>query len=92
MPVSPHIFSEQSLSLAGSPGHGDDLEHVPWFAALYRERMELVDGRIRMPEGPGIGFTFDPVAVERYRVRWLAENLEQGRAPAFELRYSYAKA
>ena len=69
VPVSPHIFSEQSLSLAGSLGNVDYLEHMPWFAALYRARMELVDGQVRMPEGRGIGFTFDPAAVERYRSR-----------------------
>ncbi len=68
VPISPHIFSEQSLSLAGSLGNVEYLEHMPWFAALYRERMELADGLIRMPEGPGIGFTFDPAAVERYRI------------------------
>ena len=65
----PHVFSEQSLSLAGSLANVNYLEHMPWFAALYCERMELADGMIRMPEGPGTGFTFDPAAIERFRIR-----------------------
>ena len=69
VPVSPHVFSEQSLSLAGSLANVNYLEHMPWFAALYRERMELADGMIRMPDGPGTGFTFDPAAIERFRIR-----------------------
>ncbi len=68
IPVSPHIFSEQSLAVAGGCENVNYLEHMPWFAPLYNERMELSDGMIAMPERPGIGFTFDPEALERYRV------------------------
>ena len=69
VPVSPHIFSEQSLSIAGSAPNCVYLEHMPWFEPLYRERMQLVEGRIAMPEGNGIGFTFDPDAVDRLRIK-----------------------
>ncbi len=68
VPVSPHIFPEQSLCLAGSLANLTYLEYMPWFAPLYREAMELVEGAVRIPERPGIGFTFDPDAIERYRV------------------------
>ena len=69
VPISTHIFTEQSLSIAGSVESCIYLEHMPWFENLYRERMRLVDGRMAMPEGNGLGFTFDPEAVERYRLR-----------------------
>ncbi len=66
--VSPHIFSEQSLSLAGSIPNLTWLEHMPWFMPLYREQMVLEDGMIRMPEAPGVGFAFDPDAVARFHI------------------------
>jgi len=69
VPVSTHIFTEQSLSIAGSIESCVYLEHMPWFERLYRERMQLVDGRMAMPHGAGLGFTFDPESVERYRIR-----------------------
>ena len=68
IPVSSHVFSEQSLSLMASLPNATYLEHMPWFGALYRERLELRDGRILVPERPGFGFTLDPDAVERCRI------------------------
>ena len=68
VPISTHIFTEQSLSIAGSIVSCVYLEHMPWFENLYRERMQLVDGRMAMPQGAGLGFTFDPDAVDRFRL------------------------
>ena len=28
------------------------------------------DGRLRVPQGPGLGITVDPEKLERYRVPW----------------------
>jgi L-alanine-DL-glutamate epimerase-like enolase superfamily enzyme len=67
IPVSPHIFTEQSLCLAGSLANITLVEHMPWFGALYRENMELVDGEIPIPDRPGVGFTFDWDALEGFR-------------------------
>ncbi len=49
VPISPHIFSEQSLSIAGSSANVTYLEHMPWFAPIYKESMHLKDGMIAMP-------------------------------------------
>ena len=68
LPVSSHIYTEQSLSLVASLGNATWLEHMPWFEALYRETLELGDGMVVVPERPGFGFTFDPDAVERFRL------------------------
>ncbi len=67
--ISPHVFPEHSLTICGSAPNAVYLEHMPWFAPLFRESMEFKDGRIAMPERPGLGFTFDPDAVERFRIR-----------------------
>jgi L-alanine-DL-glutamate epimerase-like enolase superfamily enzyme len=69
VPISTHIFTEQSHCIAGSAVNCIYLEHMPWFQSLYRESMRLVDGRMAMPEGNGLGFSFDPDAVDRYRIK-----------------------
>jgi L-alanine-DL-glutamate epimerase-like enolase superfamily enzyme len=68
VPISPHIFSEYSLSIAGSSPNAIYLEHMPWLAPLFREQMVLEEGCIAMPEGPGLGFTFDPDRIEGWRL------------------------
>lgn len=65
--VSPHIFTEQSLQILGAVDNGTWLEHMPWFGALYREKLEMNAGRVAIPDRPGFGFTFDPDAVDRFR-------------------------
>jgi L-alanine-DL-glutamate epimerase-like enolase superfamily enzyme len=68
VPVSSHIYTEQSIGLVAALGNATYLEHMPWFETLFRERLELREGRVLVPERPGFGFTFDPDAVERYRL------------------------
>ena len=68
VPVSPHIFTEQSLQLCGAVANCNYAEHMPWFTGLFREEMELVGGNLVIPDRPGLGFTFDPEAVARLRI------------------------
>jgi L-alanine-DL-glutamate epimerase-like enolase superfamily enzyme len=68
VPVSSHIYTEQSVGLVAALGNATYLEHMPWFETLFRERLEMREGEILVPERPGFGFTFDPDAVERYRI------------------------
>jgi L-alanine-DL-glutamate epimerase-like enolase superfamily enzyme len=35
---------------------------------LYNETTELVEGDLLVPDRPGLGFTFNPDAIGRYRV------------------------
>jgi L-alanine-DL-glutamate epimerase-like enolase superfamily enzyme len=68
VPISSHIYSEQSLTLMAALGNATYLEHMPWFDSLFCEKLEMKDGMIVVPERPGFGFTFDKDAVERYRL------------------------
>jgi len=69
IPVAPHIFTEHSLHLVASCPNAIYAEHMPWFESMFRERMVLgSDGLVDMPTGPGVGFTFDWDAVDRYRI------------------------
>lgn len=66
-PCSPHLFTEMSLSLAAALPSCYYLEYMPWFEAIYRERIELdSDGNSVVPDRPGWGFSFDPEQVRRY--------------------------
>lgn len=68
VPISPHIFTEQSLQLCGAIANCTWAEHMPWFTALFNEPMELVDGDLIIPDRPGLGFTFDADAVARLTI------------------------
>jgi L-alanine-DL-glutamate epimerase-like enolase superfamily enzyme len=68
LPVSSHIFTEQSLGVMAALGNATYLEHMPWFGVLFREKLEMREGSVVVPERPGFGFTFDPVAIDRYRL------------------------
>jgi L-alanine-DL-glutamate epimerase-like enolase superfamily enzyme len=68
LPVSSHFFTEYSLCLAGSIDAVVSIEHIDWFAPLFRESVELRDGRLVIADRPGTGFTFDPAAVEAHRI------------------------
>jgi len=59
VPVSTHIFTEQSLSIAGSAANCISVEHVSWFSPLYKEEIKIVEGEIVLPTAHGLGFTFD---------------------------------
>jgi L-alanine-DL-glutamate epimerase-like enolase superfamily enzyme len=68
VPVSTHLFTEHSLCIAGSESNCVSVEHMPWFAPLFNESMEIRDGMIDMPQRPGTGFSFNPEVTRRYRL------------------------
>ena len=68
VPVSPHLFTEHCLQLCGALSNVSYAEHMPWFAPIFQEPVEMVDGALLIPDRPGLGFRFDPDAVGRYAV------------------------
>ena len=68
LPVSPHLYSEPSLQLCGALRNCDLLEYMPWSALLFNEKIAFRDGLAEIPDRPGLGFSFDLDALERYRV------------------------
>jgi L-alanine-DL-glutamate epimerase-like enolase superfamily enzyme len=64
--LSSHLFSEMSLPLLAAAPNAYILEHMPWFEAIYAERIELDgEGRAIVPDRPGWGFSFEMDAVRR---------------------------
>ena len=66
MDISTHIFTEQSLCIAGSASNCISVEHMPWFSSLFNEEIELKNGELLIPQRAGTGFTFDRKAIEHY--------------------------
>jgi L-alanine-DL-glutamate epimerase-like enolase superfamily enzyme len=67
-PVSSHLYTEQSVGLVAALGNATYLEHMPCFGSLFRASLEMHDGMVVVPERSAFGFTFDPDAVEHYRL------------------------
>lgn len=68
IPISTHIFTEQSLCVAGSAPNCISVEHMCWFETLFNESMDLVDGNLLIPERAGIGFTFNQDVVAKFKI------------------------
>ncbi len=67
--VAPHIFTEHSLHIVASAPNAIYAEHMPWFAPLFCEQMELDSaGMVSLPDRPGIGFTFNWDEIEGHRM------------------------
>ena len=73
--VIPHTFYEGPAFLAGLHASAalSASPLVEWrffdlHARLYGDRVVPVDGKIALPQGPGLGFDPDPEVIARYRV------------------------
>ena len=73
----PHCFSTginlaASLHWMASCAHGDLVEYClresPLMRKLVRNLPPLIDGRVPVPAGPGLGIELDEAIIERYRV------------------------
>jgi len=69
IPVSSHLFTEQSICVAASEPNCISVEHMSWFSPLFNEPLELSEGYLHVPDRPGIGFTFDQSAIQHYRIQ-----------------------
>ena len=65
LPISTHIFTEQSLCIAGSVINCISVEHMPWYSELFNEPLELINGELVLPKRAGIGFTFNQDTVRK---------------------------
>ena len=50
VPISTHIFTEHSLCIGGSEPGCISVEHMPWFEPLFKEPMEIDNGKIKIPD------------------------------------------
>ena len=69
--LAPHFAMEIHLHLAAAYPREPWLEHFEWLEPLFNERLELREGRMHVPDRPGLGFSLS----ERARA-WTVEKSE----------------
>ncbi len=57
-----------SVHLAAATPEVHLMEHLDWTLDIFEERLQIADGWISVPDGPGVGCTVRENVVERYRV------------------------
>jgi len=71
--MAPHFAMEIHLHLAAAYAHEPWVEHFEWLEPMFNERLQIRDGRMIVPNRPGLGFTLS----EQAR-RWTVETTEFG--------------
>ncbi|WP_323018181.1 L-talarate/galactarate dehydratase [Castellaniella sp.] len=74
--MAPHFAMEIHLHLAAAYPREPWLEHFEWLEPLFNERLVMKDGRMEVPNRPGLGFTLS----EQARA-WTTETAECGKQP-----------
>lgn len=74
--LAPHFAMEIHLHLAAAYPQEPWLEHFEWLEPMFNERLELKDGRMHVPNRPGLGFSLSEQALA-----WTADKVEFGKRP-----------
>jgi L-alanine-DL-glutamate epimerase-like enolase superfamily enzyme len=73
--LAPHFAMEIHLHLAATYPREPWVEHFEWLNPLFNERLEIRDGRMWLPNRPGLGFTLSERALA-----WTIDSVEFGTA------------
>jgi L-alanine-DL-glutamate epimerase-like enolase superfamily enzyme len=73
--LAPHFAMEIHLHLAAAYPRETWVEHFEWLGPLFNERLEIRDGRMVVPDRPGLGLTL----TDQCRA-WTVDHVEFGRA------------
>ena len=74
--LAPHFAMEIHLHLAAAYPEEPWLEHFEWLEPMFNERLELRNGRMWVPNRPGLGFTLSEQALA-----WTVDTTEFGKRP-----------
>ena len=74
--MAPHFAMEIHLHLSAAYPHEPWVEHFEWLEPLFNERLTIENGRMALPNRPGLGFSLSEQAI-----RWTAESAEFGKRP-----------
>jgi L-talarate/galactarate dehydratase len=74
--LAPHFAMEIHLHLAAAYPREPWLEHFEWLEPMFNERLTLRDGRMWIPDRPGLGFSLSEQAEG-----WTMDKVEFGKRP-----------
>lgn len=74
--MAPHFAMEIHVHLAAAYAHDAWVEHFDWLDPLFNEHLEIRDGRMLVPDRPGLGFTLSDQALA-----WRVDSAELGKRP-----------
>ena len=74
--LAPHFAMELHVHLAAALQQEPWLEHFDWLEPLFNERLQIADGRIRVPTTPGLGLSLSDQARA-----WTRASAEFGQRP-----------
>jgi L-alanine-DL-glutamate epimerase-like enolase superfamily enzyme len=60
--LAPHFVMEIHIHLGCAYPHEAWVEHIEWLEPAFTERLQIKDGRMLLPERPGLGFTLSEQA------------------------------
>jgi L-alanine-DL-glutamate epimerase-like enolase superfamily enzyme len=60
--LAPHFVMEIHIHLACAYPHEAWVEHIEWLEPAFNERLEIRNGRMLLPDRPGLGFTLSEQA------------------------------
>ncbi|MEU8247370.1 mandelate racemase/muconate lactonizing enzyme family protein [Nonomuraea sp. NPDC048916] len=68
--LAPHFAMEIHLHLAAAYDQEPWVEHFEWLEPLFNERLEIRDGRMVVPDRPGLGITLSDQAAQWTVAHW----------------------
>jgi L-alanine-DL-glutamate epimerase-like enolase superfamily enzyme len=68
LPVVSHLIPEVHVHLIAAIPNGLTVEYMPRLHYLFEETPAIEDGKIVVPNKPGLGLAFDQAALDRYQV------------------------
>jgi L-alanine-DL-glutamate epimerase-like enolase superfamily enzyme len=74
--LAPHFAMEIHLHLAAAYAREPWVEHFEWLEPMFNERLEIKDGRMVVPNRPGLGFSLSAQVAA-----WTADHVEFGKRP-----------
>jgi L-talarate/galactarate dehydratase len=72
--LAPHFAMEIHLHLSAAYAIEPWLEHFEWLGPLFNEQLQLKNGRMHVPDRPGLGFTLSEQAIA-----WRRDRAEFGK-------------
>ncbi|HWP58218.1 MAG TPA: mandelate racemase/muconate lactonizing enzyme family protein [Candidatus Acidoferrales bacterium] len=68
VPIASHVEPEVQVHLVAAAPNGLTVEYNPNHEVLYRDKLNLVDGFLELPQKPGLGFDLNIETIEKYQV------------------------